>query len=204
MVCPVFLYIHISIYSESLNLSHLLRSHPTPALGIPRPFIVVPFLWVRQERSKTKMNRAKRWFEDVGRQIGTGVMDSIRSKRPRTVPEPRARNITSLEQLGSVWQKQASIDWLVPNLIAEGSVNLLASESGTGKTWLAYFLAGCVAHGSEVFGKQATKRQVLSGWGEPTFRSKKPSDQSGYRRHPQSQNFGAAGSPIRLLDPTAL
>jgi predicted ATP-dependent serine protease len=53
------------------------------------------------------------------------------------------------------------MSWLVPGLIAEGSVNLISSASGTGKTWVAYFLAGCVAHGSEVFGEHARRRKAL-------------------------------------------
>lgn len=134
----------------------------------------------------------KRWFEEVGRQIGAGLLDEIRSERPRPVSDvPRVRNITSLDQLGSVWQKQASMDWLVPDLIAEGSVNLLASESGTGKTWLAYFLAGCVARGSQVFGKQAAKRKVLYLDGEnPLFVVKDRLDNLGIEDTPNLKIWG--------------
>ena len=46
-------------------------------------------------------------------------------------------------------------------MIAEGSVTLICAESNTGKTWFAYYLAGCVAHGDPVLGKPARACKVL-------------------------------------------
>jgi hypothetical protein len=69
--------------------------------------------------------------------------------------------IRSIDDLKPVWEIECSPQWLIPNLLVEGSVNLITSESGTGKTWLAYFLAGAVAHGSIILGEQAIQRPVL-------------------------------------------
>jgi hypothetical protein len=46
-------------------------------------------------------------------------------------------------------------------MIARGSVTLISAESGTGKTWLGYFLAGHVAHGREVLGRTVRRSRVL-------------------------------------------
>ncbi len=37
-------------------------------------------------------------------------------------------------------------------MIARGSITLICAESGTGKTWLGYYLAkvGCIARGGAV------------------------------------------------------
>src|SRR5262249_3356615 len=42
-----------------------------------------------------------------------------------------------------------------------GSVTMISAESGTGKTWLAYFLAGRVAHGHPVLGHAVERAKVL-------------------------------------------
>ena len=41
------------------------------------------------------------------------------------------------------------------------SVTLICAESGTGKTWLAYYIAGCVAHGVSVLGRSVKRSKVL-------------------------------------------
>jgi archaellum biogenesis ATPase FlaH len=46
-------------------------------------------------------------------------------------------------------------------MIARGSVTLICSESGTGKTWLGYYLAGCVAHGTAALGRPVQNSKVL-------------------------------------------
>jgi hypothetical protein len=70
--------------------------------------------------------------------------------------------ITSIEQIGSIWQLNLSPKkWLIPDLLVEGSVTMIASASGTGKSYLAYFLAGAVAHGWNVFGGKCEQRPVL-------------------------------------------
>jgi hypothetical protein len=83
------------------------------------------------------------------------------------------RKIMSIDQLGSIWQWESHLTWVVPDFLAEGSVNLISSASGTGKTWLAYFLAGAVAHGWNVFGEGVKQRKVLYLDGEnPAFVAK--------------------------------
>lgn len=53
------------------------------------------------------------------------------------------------------------ISWVVENLIAEGTVTLLAGDSGSGKTTLVTAIADAVAHGRSVAGFATAKRPVL-------------------------------------------
>jgi hypothetical protein len=78
--------------------------------------------------------------------------------------------ITDLSQIPSVWRLDATLNWSVEGMIAQGSVTLLCAESGTGKTWLAYYIAGCVAHGVPIFGRPVQRSKVLYLDGEnPLF-----------------------------------
>jgi archaellum biogenesis ATPase FlaH len=69
--------------------------------------------------------------------------------------------ITNLSQIPSVWNLEAKLEWCVEDMIAEGSVTLISAESGTGKTWLAYYMVGCVAHGSPMLGRRVKQSKVL-------------------------------------------
>ncbi len=69
--------------------------------------------------------------------------------------------ISDLSEIPSVWNLEASLDWCVGDMIARGSVTLICAESGTGKTWLAYYIAGCVAHGVSVLGRSVKRSKVL-------------------------------------------
>ena len=44
------------------------------------------------------------------------------------------------------------IEWLIDGIIPLGSVTLISGESGVGKTWLAYAIAGAVARGESFAG----------------------------------------------------
>ncbi len=69
--------------------------------------------------------------------------------------------ITDLSQLPSVWSMESSLEWCVEEMIATGSITLICSESGTGKTWLGYYIAGCVAWGLPVLGRRVRRSKVL-------------------------------------------
>jgi hypothetical protein len=69
--------------------------------------------------------------------------------------------ITSISQIPSVWTLESHCEWCVPDMIARGSVTLISAESGTGKTWLGYFLAGRVAHGRDALGRAVRRSRVL-------------------------------------------
>jgi hypothetical protein len=69
--------------------------------------------------------------------------------------------ITDLSQLPSVWGLEANLRWSVENMIAQGSVTLICAESGVGKTWVGYYIAGCVAHGMPVAGRCVRQSKVL-------------------------------------------
>ena len=51
-------------------------------------------------------------------------------------------------------------------MIAQGSVTLICAESGTGKTWFGYYLAGCLAQGLPVIGLPSYRSKVLYVDGE--------------------------------------
>jgi RecA-family ATPase len=62
-----------------------------------------------------------------------------------------------------VWDLPAHLRWLIDEVIALGSVSLICSESGIGKTWLAYFVAGCVATGAPFLGRRGYGTLQTSG-----------------------------------------
>jgi hypothetical protein len=68
---------------------------------------------------------------------------------------------TNVSQIPSVWTLESHCEWCIEDMIARGSVTLISAESGTGKTWLGYFLAGRVAHGREVLGRAVRRCRVL-------------------------------------------
>jgi hypothetical protein len=69
--------------------------------------------------------------------------------------------ITSITQLPSIWTLEANTQWLIDDIIPLASVNLITAESGTGKTWVAYAIAGAIARGEEFAGKTVKQRPVL-------------------------------------------
>jgi len=83
---------------------------------------------------------------------------------------PEERRIACVSEIPPVWDLSADLRWLIDEIIALGSLSLICSESGTGKTWLAYFMAGCVAHGTSFLGRKVKKCPVLYLDGEnPLF-----------------------------------
>jgi len=56
---------------------------------------------------------------------------------------------------------EADLDWSVEGMIAQASITLICAESGTGKTWIGYYIAGCVAHGLPVLGRPVRQCKVL-------------------------------------------
>jgi predicted ATP-dependent serine protease len=81
-------------------------------------------------------------------------------------PAASTRALTDLTNLPSVWGLEARLDWCVADMIAQGSVTLICSESGVGKTWLGYYIAGCVAHGWPVASREVRQSKVLYVDGE--------------------------------------
>ena len=77
---------------------------------------------------------------------------------PYHPPDEPTIQIADLE---SVWQMDVTVEWLVDGMIPRGSVNLISAESGTGKTWLAYALAGAVAHGVSFIERTVHQAPVL-------------------------------------------
>jgi AAA domain len=69
--------------------------------------------------------------------------------------------ITDLSQIPSIWSFVSHLEWCVEGMIAQGSITLICAESGTGKTWLGYYIAGCVAHGSPILGRRVRQTKVL-------------------------------------------
>jgi KaiC/GvpD/RAD55 family RecA-like ATPase len=71
------------------------------------------------------------------------------------------RSILTSPDLTSVWDTEAKVEWIVDGMIPEGSVNLISAESGTGKTWFAYAMAGAVARGEPFLGLTVKQMPVL-------------------------------------------
>ena len=55
----------------------------------------------------------------------------------------------------------ASIEWLIEDLVPLSGVTLLTAASGTGKTWLAYAMASAVATGRSFLERDVVQRPVL-------------------------------------------
>lgn len=67
----------------------------------------------------------------------------------------------SIENLPSIWELDAKVDWVVQGLIPERAITLLTGEAGHGKSWLALALAGNVAHGQPFLGLPTVQRDAL-------------------------------------------
>ena len=80
---------------------------------------------------------------------------------PGNSSQTDAHLITDLAQIPSVWQFEASLQWRVEHMIAQGSVTLICAESGTGKTWVGYYIAGCVARSIPILGRPVRPCKVL-------------------------------------------
>jgi RecA-family ATPase len=71
-----------------------------------------------------------------------------------------------VEELPSIFTPVPPINWLVDVLIAEASVNLLTAQSGHGKSWVAYALAGTISSGTPFLGLPVQQRKALYCDGE--------------------------------------
>jgi len=80
-----------------------------------------------------------------------------------------ADKITGIAQLPSIWTLKADIEWLIDGMIPLGSITLLSGESGGGKTWLAYIIAGAVARGKSFADLKVQRRPVLCLDGENLY-----------------------------------
>lgn len=80
---------------------------------------------------------------------------------PSGIPVQPVRNIAGITDLPSVWDLDATIKWLIDGMIPRGSVTLISAESGTGKTWLAYGIAGAVTHRLAFAGCEVTQTPVV-------------------------------------------
>src|SRR5438132_11459300 len=77
---------------------------------------------------------------------------------PQTNPTDK---ITAISQLPSIWSLKQNIEWLIDGVIPLGSITLLSGESGGGKTWLAYAIAGAVARAEPFADLKVQHRPVL-------------------------------------------
>jgi hypothetical protein len=68
-------------------------------------------------------------------------------------------NFSPLDTLGHVLETgDEDIHWLVEGLATEGSVSFIAGPPKLGKSWLALYIAFCIAHGLPVLGKFKVER----------------------------------------------
>jgi hypothetical protein len=114
------------------------------------------------------------------------------------------QRIHAVADLPSVWTMESHVEWLIEGIVPRGSVILISAESGTGKTWLAYAIAGAVSHGINFTGRNVQQAPVLYLDGEnPVFVVRRNLDDLGLVRSP---GFNAWGSwneepPPRPDDP---
>jgi hypothetical protein len=97
------------------------------------------------------------------RTLGRSVLSSVGHP---AAPQQGVSVITDLLQIPSVWRLESKLVWSVEEMIAQGSVTLICAESGTGKTWFGYYLAGCLAQGLPVIGLPSYRNKVLYVDGE--------------------------------------
>ena len=83
------------------------------------------------------------------------------SNSPGAVVATGPNLITNLSQIPSVFSLEAQLDWCVEGMIPRGGITLICAESGTGKTWVGYYIAGCVARGVPVLGRAVRASKVL-------------------------------------------
>ncbi len=95
------------------------------------------------------------------RHIDPDYREPARSAQPMSVSIEHSPLITDLAQIPSVFSLESRLDWCVDGMIAQGSITLICAESGVGKTWLAYYLSGCVAQGKPVLGRPVRQSKVL-------------------------------------------
>ena len=113
------------------------------------------------------------------------------SGAPVDLPEPEPSRITSLSQIPSVFGLESKLDWLVDGMIAQGSITMICAESGTGKTWFGYYLAGCVANNVSVLGQAVLGCKVLYLDGEnPLYVAKQRLKDLGIQDSPNLKLWG--------------
>ncbi len=85
--------------------------------------------------------------------------DELLGSAPEAADGPRV--VFDVSQLPSVWDIEANLEWAVDGLLVRGGVTLMTAESGTGKSWVGYAIAGAVAHGSPFADRETAKMPVL-------------------------------------------
>lgn len=88
------------------------------------------------------------WLDDLMPQVGAAP-----------AREPAIREIEALPSVLDC--ATAEVSWTVQGMIADGTVCVLTSEPGSGKTTFALGLADAVAHGTPFAGMRTTRRPVL-------------------------------------------
>jgi hypothetical protein len=123
--------------------------------------------------------------------VSSKIVDAKGEWYDAFAPAAPRPEITNIEQLPSVWDLDAKVDWLIKGMIPLHSVNLLTAESGTGKTWVSYALAGTVANGNDFIGLETRHLPVLYLDGEnPLAIAKRNLEELGLTRNPDLRIWG--------------
>jgi hypothetical protein len=93
-------------------------------------------------------------YYDGGQRSSAGSVGSRVSEEPN-------RLITDVSQIPSVFSMESQLEWCIEGMIPEGSITMICAESGTGKTWVGYSVAGYVAHGLPLLGLRVVAKRVL-------------------------------------------
>ena len=102
----------------------------------------------------------KKW-EHVREQLGFG---RGRTGQKTGSDDPISIPIYSLDELSNL----PGIEWLIKNWLPMNALGLMTSDPGVGKTFIALYIAFCVALGLPVFGSETRKGDVVILSGEGT------------------------------------
>jgi archaellum biogenesis ATPase FlaH len=136
--------------------------HEKPVI-IELPTGALVYKCLHKSCSENDWKALRALIEMSQRTLGRSVQSSVGYP---VAPQQGVSVITDLSQIPSVWRLESNLVWSVEQMIAQGSVTLICAESGTGKTWFGYYLAGCVSHGLPVIGLTSHRSKVLYVDGE--------------------------------------
>jgi len=81
----------------------------------------------------------------------------------RSVPDSRPPSVREIVKLEKLWgfEEPEPMQWLVQDFIPNGFCTILAADGGSGKSFLALYLAACVASGQSFLGLNTIRGNVL-------------------------------------------
>lgn len=79
----------------------------------------------------------------------------------RSNARPTAKPIFTYANVPSVWDYEATVAYIVPDLVPEAGVTMITGDSGHGKTIFTTAIAGAIVTGGEFLGRPVERRKVI-------------------------------------------